>query len=291
MEIGQVIREIRKNKNITQQELADAINMTRPYITRIESGKNSLSSDKLTEILDYCNVTYNEFFYMKNDYKIHPKMNNFNIAIKYFYENNMEELSNMKKNMQVNYEKAGDIVFKHLFILCHCMENGFELNKINEEYIKEIADYLLSIDDWSYYELVILNNFIFLFPPSTAFLMTKNLLNRAEKYNDFNSDTKVMSYLFFNLLEFSIKYDGYEYARVILQTAKKYFKESSQFFEQTLILFYEGMINIIDHSISDGLEKCNKAFTIFQALGHKGIYEKYKDEMDQLINKSMTVKS
>ena len=51
MEIGQVIKKIRTNKNITQQSLANAIGMTRPYIARIESGKNSISSDKLTEIL------------------------------------------------------------------------------------------------------------------------------------------------------------------------------------------------------------------------------------------------
>ncbi|RTQ90966.1 helix-turn-helix domain-containing protein [Lysinibacillus telephonicus] len=291
MEIGQVIRKIRKNKNITQQQLADAINMTRPYIARIESGKNSISSDKLTEILDYCNVTYNEFFYMKNDYKIASKMNEFNYVLKLYYANKINEISIMKKGIREKYEGNGDIFLRHLYILCHCIENGFELNSIKEEYINEISDYLLSIDDWSYYELVILNNFIFLFPPSTAFLMTKNLLNRAEKFNDFNSDTKIMSYLFFNLLEFSIKYEGYQYSRIVLEAAKKYFTESSQFFEQTLIIFYEGMIDIIDHSISKGIEKCNKAFTIFQTLGHQSIYEKYKKDLDQLINKTMSTKA
>ncbi len=289
MEIGQVIRKIRQNKNITQQELADAINMTRPYITRIESGKNSISSDKLTEILDYCNVTYNEFFYMKNNYKIASKMNEFNNVLKLYYVNNIEEISRIKNRIKEEYESSGDIFLRHLYILCHCIENGFELNKIKEEYIKEIADYLLSIDDWCYYELVILNNFIFLFPPSTAFLMTKNLLNRAEQYNDFNSDTKVMSYLFFNLLEFSIKYEGYQYSKMVLEAAKKYFTESSQFFEQTLIIFYEGMIDIIDQSTSEGIEKCNRAFTVFQALGHEAIYEKYKADLNELINKTTAV--
>lgn len=291
MEIGQVIRKIRKNKNITQQQLADAINMTRPYIARIESGKNSISSDKLTEILDYCNVTYNEFFYMKNEYKIASKMNEFNYVLKLYYANKIKEISIMKKGIKEKYESNGDIFLRHLYILCHCIENGFELSSIKEEYINEISDYLLSIDDWSYYELVILNNFIFLFPPSTAFLMTKNLLNRAEKFNDFNSDTKIMSYLFFNLLEFSIKYEGYQYSKIVLEAAKKYFTESSQFFEQTLIIFYEGMIDIIDHSISKGIEKCNKAFTVFQTLGHQSIYEKYKKDLDQLINKTMSTKA
>ncbi|WP_400194888.1 helix-turn-helix domain-containing protein [Lysinibacillus telephonicus] len=291
MEIGQVIRKIRKNKNITQQQLADAINMTRPYIARIESGKNSISSDKLTEILDYCNVTYNEFFYMKNDYKIATKMNEFNKVLKLYYANKFEEISLIKREIKEKYEENGDKFLRHLYILCHCIENGYEINNIKEEYIKEIADYLLSIDDWSYYELVILNNFVGLFPPSTAFLMTKNLLQRADKFKDLNLDSRILSFLLFNMLEFSIKYNGYDYSKVILQTAKKYFTESSQFFEQTLIIFYEGMIDIIDHSISKGIEKCNKAFTIFQTLGHQSIYEKYKKDLDQLINKTMSTKA
>ncbi|WP_410799533.1 Rgg family transcriptional regulator [Lysinibacillus telephonicus] len=57
------------------------------------------------------------------------------------------------------------------------------------------------------------------------------------------------------------------------------------------MIFYEGMIDIIDHSISKGIEKCNKAFTIFQTLGHQSIYEKYKKDLDQLINKTMSTKA
>ncbi|MFP7200422.1 helix-turn-helix domain-containing protein [Lysinibacillus halotolerans] len=285
MEIGQVIRYIRKNKNITQQALADAIGMTRPYIARIESGKNSISSDKLTEILEYCNVTYNEFFYIKNDYKKSSKMNEFNKVLKLYYANEIEEISKIKLEVKKRYEESGDMFLRHLYIQCHCIENDFDLNKINREYLDEIADYLLSVDEWCYHELVMLNNFIFLFPPSTAFLMTKNLLNRAEKYKELNTDSKVLSFLFFNLLEFSFRYDGYNYSKLILDATKKYFTETTEFFEQTLLLFYEGMMDVVENSVTEGIEKCNRAFTVFQALGHDKIYEKYKDELNQLLKK------
>ena len=220
MEIGQVIKKIRTNKNLTQQSLANAIGMTRPYIARIESGKNSISSDKLTEILDYCNVSYNEFFYMKNDYKKLSKMNDYNNVLKLYYEKNIEEISKIKNEVEKKYEENGDIFLRHLYILCHCMENELDVNKINKEYIKEMADYLLSIDDWCYHELVLLNNFLFLFPPATAFLMSKNLLKYADKYKTMNSDTKILSFLFFNLLELSIKYEEYQNSRILLSATK-----------------------------------------------------------------------
>ncbi|WP_397539804.1 helix-turn-helix domain-containing protein [Rummeliibacillus pycnus] len=287
MEIGQVIKKIRTNKNITQQSLANAIGMTRPYIARIESGKNSISSDKLTEILEYCNVSYNEFFYIKNDYKKSSKMNDYNDVIKLYYEKNLEEISKIKNEAEKKYEENADIFLRHLYILCHCMENDLDVNKINKEYIKEMADYLLSIDDWCYHELVVLNNFLFLFPPSTAFLMSKNLLKYADKYKELNSDTKVLSYLLFNLLELSIKNNEFESAKMLLNATKTYTSKKTEFFELSLSLFYEGMINIIDDSIIEGIEKCNKSLNIFETLGNEYFYTKLKEDLDNLLKKKL----
>lgn len=290
MEIGQVIKKIRTNKNITQQSLANAIGMTRPYIARIESGKNSISSDKLTEILDYCNVTYNEFFYIKNDYKKESKMNAYNDVIKLFYEKNIEEISKIKNEAEKKYQENGDIFLRHLYILCHCMENDLDVNKINKEYVKEMADYLLSIDDWCYHELVVLNNFLFLFPPATALLMSKNLLKYAEKYKELNSDTKVLSYLIFNLLELSIKNNDFQSAKMLLNATKAYTIKNTEFFELTLSLFYEGMLNIVDDSIMEGIEKCNKSLDIFKTLSNEYFYTKLKEDLDQLLKKKLSAK-
>ncbi|MCM3388117.1 helix-turn-helix domain-containing protein [Ureibacillus chungkukjangi] len=285
MEIGQVIKYIRTNKKITQQELATAIGMTRPYIARIESGKNSISSDKLTEILEYCNVTYNEFFYIKNDYTKSSKMNEFNRVVELYYSKNYEEISEIKKRVKEKYDENGDIFLRHLYILCHCIENDLDPSKIKDEYINELADYLLSMEEWCFHELVILNNFIYLFPPETAFLMTKNLLYRAEKYKNLNLDKNIMSYLFFNLLEFSFKYEGYQYSKIILDATKKYYITVSDFFEQTLLIYYEGMLDIVENSIEEGIEKCERAFIIFQTLGHESIYQKYKADLEELLSK------
>ncbi|MFJ8236775.1 helix-turn-helix domain-containing protein [Ureibacillus sp. NPDC094379] len=285
MEIGQVIKMIRKNKSITQQELADAIGMTRPYIARIESGKNSISSDRLTEILDFCNVTYNEFFFMKNDYKISSKMDSFNNILKLYYANNIDEISNIKNEIKEKYEQNGDIFLRHLYILCHCIENKFDIKKIKKEYVSEISDYLLSIDEWSYYELVIFNNFIYVFQPSTALLMIKNILYRADKFKDLNSDKNILSFLLFNLIELSINQEQYDYTKQVLDTTKEYYAKGTDFFEKTLILFYEGIILIIDNLISEGVDKCNKALSVFQALGQDYFHSKYKEDLDKLLNK------
>ena len=283
MEIGLIIKKIRNNKGITQQSLADALEMSRPYIARIEAGKNIISSEKLTNILDYCNVNYDEFFFMKNDYCLSTKMSTFKQVYKLNDSKKINELSIFKDEINRIYQESGDIFYKHLYILCHCIESDFNILNIKKGYIDELADYLLSVDEWCYFELVLFNNFLFIFEPTTALLISENLIKRAIQYKDLKTDSKILSFLLFNLLSISLKIGDIENSKQILNTAKRYFDESTNFFEQTLMLYYEGFIEIKMNQTREGNKKCNDALSIFRILGHNNFYNSYKNDMDNIL--------
>ena len=48
--IGQDITQLRKEKGMTQQDLADRVEMQRSHIARIEAGRYSVGLDTLTAI-------------------------------------------------------------------------------------------------------------------------------------------------------------------------------------------------------------------------------------------------
>ena len=48
--IGQDITQLRKEKGMTQQDLADSVEMQRAHISRIEAGRYSVGLDTLTAI-------------------------------------------------------------------------------------------------------------------------------------------------------------------------------------------------------------------------------------------------
>ena len=48
--IGQHIAQLRKEKGMTQQDLADRVEMQRSHIARIEAGRYSVGLDTLTAI-------------------------------------------------------------------------------------------------------------------------------------------------------------------------------------------------------------------------------------------------
>lgn len=60
--IANKIKNLRETKNITQQELAEALNTTQQSIARYESGERKTDNNILFALSDYFNISINEFF-------------------------------------------------------------------------------------------------------------------------------------------------------------------------------------------------------------------------------------
>lgn len=60
--IGQKIRALRENKNMTQEDLAKILNTTRQSVSRYEQGKRKAGQDELFELADFFGISINYFF-------------------------------------------------------------------------------------------------------------------------------------------------------------------------------------------------------------------------------------
>lgn len=60
--IANKIKQLREQKNITQQELAETLNTTQQSIARYESGERKTDNNVLFALADYFNISINEFF-------------------------------------------------------------------------------------------------------------------------------------------------------------------------------------------------------------------------------------
>ena len=58
--IGEKIKEIRKRNNMTQQQFAESIGISRPHLSKIESNKENASDSVLKLISELYNVPYEQ---------------------------------------------------------------------------------------------------------------------------------------------------------------------------------------------------------------------------------------
>ena len=65
--LGDKLKQLRKNKNISQKKLGELLNLSQSAIGMIESNKNGASAEKLKEIADYFGVSVD--FLIKDENK------------------------------------------------------------------------------------------------------------------------------------------------------------------------------------------------------------------------------
>jgi len=61
-DIGKKIKYLRKEHGISQEKLAEGIDMSREHISCLERGKNLITIDSLYKISEYFGIDIKEFF-------------------------------------------------------------------------------------------------------------------------------------------------------------------------------------------------------------------------------------
>lgn len=79
MEFNEKLQELRKNKGLTQEELAEALYVSRTAISKWESGRGYPSIDSLKEISKFFSVTIDELLSSEKIVNIAEKENKSNI--------------------------------------------------------------------------------------------------------------------------------------------------------------------------------------------------------------------
>ena len=67
MKVGKKLRELRISENLTQQQLADILKISRVNYTRYECDKVRPDYETLIKIADYYDISLDEIFNRKSD--------------------------------------------------------------------------------------------------------------------------------------------------------------------------------------------------------------------------------
>lgn len=60
--VGDVLRDIRKDNNLTQRDMAEKLNISQIHYSKIEQGERKLQIDMMIKIIDAFDVDANLFF-------------------------------------------------------------------------------------------------------------------------------------------------------------------------------------------------------------------------------------
>ena len=73
---GNIIKELRKDKNLTQNDLGKILGVTQKAITKYENNAAQMSYETIIKFCNFFNITTDYFFGRENDFGIIEQSNN-----------------------------------------------------------------------------------------------------------------------------------------------------------------------------------------------------------------------
>ena len=276
--LGKTLRKIRKSKQVSINSIADE-HLSKSQISRFERGESEISCIRLINILDKLHITLDEFLIL------HDSDNKNKVSFAHLVHYIRKEYS--QQNVNNIKSLLTDSTTHHL--------NSFEQTMVksiiytldenvspSESDLEDLTDYLFKVENWGYYEIILLGNCIRTIQYNTAFLLTKEMLKNYI-YSTLNKTNKrLVTQLAINCLIVSIDKKFFQNCTFLIEEIRKLLKNELNYYEQTVFLYATGYFEF-EMKNKSGVEKMQQALKVFGILGENNIKSQYQKHYNKLI--------
>lgn len=217
-------------------------------------------------MLDNLNVSSDEFFFIKNDLKKEQYLE-YMIDIRKAYEmKDKRQLLVIKENCCV-YEKRDQIKFIHLSMLIDLLVN--KLDNVPSSKKNGLVMYLVKIETWTKYEMVLFNNCMYAFDESMIDLIAKKITLKLSLYENFQNYGNEAFRLLTNVYMYFLERKNFSKLIVIMKSLEEQRLTEDCLYEKNTLLFIKGIHQMILGNKVEGTDKIEKALEIFEVLEAK----------------------
>ncbi|MEC1180752.1 helix-turn-helix transcriptional regulator [Metasolibacillus meyeri] len=216
MNYGETLKLIRKNKGYSQQDLAKNI-LSQSSFSKFEHNQSDINFVAFHQLLERLNMTYNEFSFIHEGFQKHPKSQ----LIQDFFSlpyNSKLELQKMQATIENYLQHEADLLLEDLRIVCIAllhlqdkqgMENARKL-------VAPIWERMSALHNWYVIDFLLLNTILYVFSTETAIEISKNMLQRLEKYKQFDEVRLLKASIQINISLLLIKNEQYNEALQVI---------------------------------------------------------------------------
>ena len=106
MKLGEKIKQLRKSKSISQEELASMLKINRNYLSRIETGKSEPTSSILKNVAEIFNVDLNSLLDIEDEESKNTEKTKYIIDnCKYLHDKDLDFIVRIMSIMREEYVK------------------------------------------------------------------------------------------------------------------------------------------------------------------------------------------
>lgn len=242
MTIGELLKEYRQKKGLTQKQFADGIVST-SYYSKVEKNEHRITVEDLVKILEHNDIAMWTFFRrlsLKGDFQHEYIIKLENDVLDAYYHSNKNRIEEIRQEVEKSTVPNKD---EYLLLIDGWLENlKTEDEEPNLEVRKALKDKIFNIPDITKEKLNLFCNFMEFYDLESNVMITKNAIDKFIDSNDTESQ-EVLLAIIDNLLYLSIKENNYNYVDYLISNAEKLPIKPQFYFYQSVISFYKHLAN------------------------------------------------
>lgn len=262
---GKVFKMIRESKNMSLKEVAGDF-VTPAQLSRFENGKSNLSVDTFFNCIKNMDVLQGEFSTFYNAYY---QDEDIHVSMKLYQAIESQNTSYIKtkiKEYQQRYEDKQRKSDRVLIAVFHVMLNRCNPNQgIPEEEKQIITDYLMSIDEWCFYELWIFGNCSRSLSSKTIEVLGNELVHRTQFYNELEDNRRRVYRILLNVTGHLLDRNEDGIAAKFIRYIEQMDILETDMFERLQLKFIKGQFTYLQGNIT-GLEDMKECQRIAEFL-------------------------
>ena len=280
---GSIIRNIRNGKGLTLKDVTGN-GVSLPQLSRFERGKSSLSLDKLFIVLENMGVSVEEFEYAARGYRLNPFDQLLKEAMGLFNDENIHGLRKMVNDQKK--KTPGKEVLRHkltVILIKNKLAEIDEQTKLREEEKKQVVNYLIQVNEWTHYELILYANTMSTFSTDDLVDLTQDILSRTVYYQEIQRNRQLVTGIVLNsiiiLLDRKEVQQAHRFKKIL------HFKQIDEesLFDKNLLLFAMGALEFYEDQEKDGKKKMEQAIEIFNTLKSYHLSRRYQAGYNQIV--------
>lgn len=283
--LGHVFRSMRVAKNLSLKDIAQG-DISISFLSKFERDESDISLSKFYALLNNINVTIEEFTFIANDYKLLDQEILLD-DIKDAYESNNIILLEKYKNKELDlFKQTKSPAHKLNSIMIGAIIHTLDSSKgVSQEDRTYISDYLLSIDTWGYFEIVLFGNSMNLLTMDSMIILSKEILKKTKMYMNLRVNRQEVIRILLNALIYCIEGERYTDSLYFIKTLEDFLKNKDLFYEKTKLLFIRGVFDIKTNKVDIGTDHCKKAIQIMYDLGSVELAINHEEYLENFLSK------
>jgi Rgg/GadR/MutR family transcriptional activator len=279
---GEIFRKIREGRNLSMKQVVGKA-FTVATLSSFEKGKSELSVAKFYYILERLAITLEEFEYISNGHEFNDFYQLLNKLSMFYTESNERSMKNLlvETESKIDDGNPQDVM---TFLLVKSILSQFDVEyTLTEKETFEIADYLLSFDDWAYYQLILYSNTMKSLNLKTIDYLSKELLKRSSFYKSIPRNKKLIVEILINTTLVLAERKEFYLANFFKNTVAELLSDETMVYEKTVFLFVCGFIDFHSVKIELGMSKMQDAIGIFDKVGSHNLAKSYQEDYDEIV--------